>query len=254
MTDTNHPLPADQPLRPRSIDLNADLGEGFPNDEAMLELVCSAGICCGAHAGGRDESLATMEAALRLGVVIGAHPGFPDRAGFGRSPRSVSAGEVNAILREQLGRFLDWAAELGASVRFVKPHGALYNQGQVDPEIASGIIEAVSVLRLPVLGLPGGEVEREARNAGLRFVAEGFTDRRYRPDGTLVPRREPDALIADPSEAEQQAIALVFRGIDTLCLHGDDPNAIEFARRLRGSLSRAGVALRSFVDDRDSQP
>lgn len=231
----------------RSIDLNADLGEGFPDDEALLDRVSSAGICCGAHAGGREVGLRTIEAARRKGVVIGAHPGFPDREGFGRREREATRGEVEAIVREQLDRFEAWAAEVGAVVRFVKPHGALYNQAQRDPDIAGGVVDAMIGRGLPVLGLPGRVLEEEARASGIRFVPEGFADRRTRGDGSLVPRSEPGAVIDDPAEVEAQVLALVDSGrVETICLHGDDPRAVALADRIRSALAGAGVLLRSF--------
>ncbi|RUL86110.1 5-oxoprolinase subunit PxpA [Tautonia sociabilis] len=233
----------------REIDLNADLGEGFPDDDALLDRVSSASICCGAHAGGPDVSRRAIEAALRKGVAVGAHPGFPDREGFGRRERQASPAQVEAIVREQLDRFGQWAAGLGAEVQFVKPHGALYNQAQRDRGIASGLVAAVSGFapRRPILGLAGSVLGEEARRAGLRFVVEGFADRRYRPDGSLVPRSEPGAVIDDPEEAVRQVLSLIGRGPETICLHGDDPGALRLADRLRTALADAGVLVRSFV-------
>lgn len=237
------------PDLPRIIDLNADLGEGFPDDDALLDRISSACISCGGHAGNREVCLETMDIARRKGVVIGAHPGYPDRAGFGRRERVASAREVTQVIKDQLLQFESWAAEAGAIVRFVKPHGALYNQAQRDPDIAIGVVMAVIDRALPLLGLPGSILEREVLRAGLTFIPEGFADRRYRADGTLVPRSEPGAVIDDPSESERQAIALINRGLRTLCLHGDDPNAVARADRLRAALEREGVVVRSFVGD-----
>ncbi|QDV37997.1 5-oxoprolinase subunit PxpA [Tautonia plasticadhaerens] len=235
--------------RALAIDLNADLGEGFPDDEALLDRVSSAVICCGAHAGGREVSLRTIEAARGRGVAIGAHPGFPDREGFGRRERAATREEVREVVREQLDRFEAWAAEAGAVVRFVKPHGALYNQAQRDPTIADGVIAALIGRNLPILGLPGGVLEEKARASGLRFVPEGFADRRTRDDGSLVPRSEPGAVIEDPAEVVAQVLALVDRGrVETICLHGDDPRAVALADRIRSALSGAGVVVRSFEE------
>ncbi len=236
----------------RLIDLNADLGEGFPDDEALLDRISSAGIACGGHAGDRAVCLQTIEIARRKGVIIGAHPGYPDREEFGRRERVATADEVARIIDEQLSQFASWAAEVGAIVRFVKPHGALYNQAQRDLEIAVGVVTAVLDWGLPVLGLPGSVLEREVLRAGLSFVPEGFADRRYRPDGTLVPRSEPEALIDDPGESERQALILIDRGLRTLCLHGDDPTALAKADRLRAAFGRAGVVVQSFVGDGDA--
>ncbi|MEW4566429.1 5-oxoprolinase subunit PxpA [Tautonia sp. JC769] len=237
------------PVPRRTIDLNADLGEGFPDDEALLDRISSAGIACGGHAGDRTICLRTMELARGKGVVIGAHPGYPDREGFGRRERHVTAQDVTQIVEEQLARLVSWAAEVDACVRFVKPHGALYHQAQREPELARGLVMAVIDRGLPVLGLPGGALEREVLLAGLTFIPEGFADRRYRPDGSLVPRSEPGALIDDPSESERQALALIDRGLRTLCLHGDDPRALAKADRLRTALGRAGILMRSFAGD-----
>ncbi|WP_169974142.1 5-oxoprolinase subunit PxpA [Tautonia rosea] len=231
------------------IDLNADLGEGFPDDEALLDRISSACISCGGHAGGRSVCLETIEIATRKRVVIGAHPGYPDREGFGRRERIVSAREVTQMIEDQLSQFDAWAAEIGAITRFVKPHGALYNQAQRSWEIAEGVVMAVLNRRLPVLGLPGSVLEREVLRAGLMFVPEGFADRRYRPDGTLVPRSESGALIDDPTEAERQALLLIDRGLRTLCLHGDDPSALAKADRLRAAFVRDRIEVRSFVGE-----
>ena len=191
----------------------------------------------------------TIELAWSKGVAIGAHPGYPDREGFGRRERLISSREVQSIIEDQLSQFISWAAELRAPVGFVKPHGALYLQAQRDPEIAMGVVSALIEYGLPVLGLPGSVLEREVRRAELTFVPEGFADRRYRPDGSLVPRSEPGALIDDLSEAERQALTLIDRGLRTICLHGDDPRALRLADQLQSAFARAGVLLRSFVGD-----
>ena len=237
----------DRGVRPRAIDLNADLGEGSGHDAELLRAVTSASICCGAHAGGHATALATIVEAKRLGVATGAHPGYPDREGFGRRERSASAAEVASIVRSQLQAIAGWAAEAGASIRFVKAHGALYNQAQRSTSIAEGLIAAVADSGLPILGLPGGVLEECARAAGLRFVSEGFVDRRYRADGSLVPRVEPGAILDDPAESEAQAVALARLGLETLCIHGDDPGAVALADRVRAALERAGIAVEGFL-------
>ena len=229
-----------------TIDLNADLGEGFPWDEPLLALVSSASVCCGAHAGDPDAILATLRIAGRRGVVVGAHPGYPDREGFGRRERPIGRSEVERLIREQVADLAQLARSAEVAIRFLKPHGALYNQAQRDPEIASGVVEASSSLGLPVLGLPGGSVEAEARRLGVRFVAEGFADRRYGPDGRLRPRDDPDAHLRDPQEVEAQVARLVASGVETLCLHGDDPDALARAELVLSAIRGAGVALRAF--------
>jgi UPF0271 protein len=231
----------------QAIDLNADLGEGCPNDLALLDRVTSASISCGAHAGDRGTILATIHAAQARQVVIGAHPGFADRAHFGRREQAISAAEVERLILEQCEHLALLADESGALLRFVKPHGALYNQAQRQAEVAEGVVAAVARLGLPVLGQPGSVLDERARAKGVRFIAEGFPDRRYRADGRLVARTEPDAILSDPSEVETQVVRLVEQGVATLCIHGDDPRAVANADLVRAALRRRAIALKSFV-------
>jgi len=231
------------------IDLNADLGEGFPNDEALLDRVTSASICCGAHAGDRRTAALTIRAGHARGVTLGAHPGYPDRERFGRRPWQTTAEEVETLVRRQLRALFEWAEDEGAAIRFLKPHGALYQQAQVDAEVASGIVAAAINWNLPILGQPRSAVATETARAGLRFVAEGFADRRYTPEGRLTPRTQPNALITDLEEAADQAVSLARAGLETICLHGDEPSAVSLAERLRDALRTAGIAVRSFLDE-----
>ncbi len=231
------------PRRP-AIDLNADLGEGFPDDARLLDLVTSASVCCGAHAGDRDTTRATLDAARSRGVTVGAHPGYPDRHGFGRRPRAASSSEIERLIVDQFQTLAALAREAGATVRFVKPHGALYNQAQVEQEVALGVVAAVRALGMPVLGQPGGVLEGLAVGAGIRFVAEGFPDRRYTPDGWLVPRSRPDSVLHDPAKVDAQVVRLVGDGLATLCIHGDDPSAFRNAVNVRAVLSRHGITAR----------
>jgi UPF0271 protein len=233
----------------RTIDLNADLGEGFPDDRALLALVTSASVCCGAHAGGSDVIRDTLRAARDCGVVVGAHPGYPDREGFGRRDQEIATDEVATLVFGQLAELSRLARDLGVPIRFLKPHGALYNQAQRQEEIARGVLAAAASLDLALLGQPGTVLEKLARSAGVSYVAEGFPERRYREDGSLVPRSEPDAVMHDPAEIEAQAIRLVESGrIATLCIHGDDPCALGKARLLHLVLEKHGIETRSFVD------
>ena len=231
------------------IDVNADLGEGCPWDEPLLGLVTSAAISCGAHAGGADEIARTLAMAVERGVVIGAHPGFADREGFGRRPRTIDADEARELVLEQVETLAALAFRVaGASIRFLKPHGALYNQAQDDQAVAAGIVAAAQELELPVLGLPGGAVERISKAEGVAFIAEGFADRRYRPGGRLVPRGEPGAMLDDPDLIGLQVIDLAEGGrVRTLCIHGDDPGAVALAGRVRSILKRNGIEPRSFA-------
>ena len=231
-----------------SIDLNADLGEGCPWDETLLGFVTSAAISCGAHAGDPDGIRRTLALARDRGVVVGAHPSFADRDGFGRRPRPITGPEARDLVLEQVDTLAGWASDLGVPVRFIKPHGALYNQAQDDPAIAAGVVEAAGMLGLALLGLPGGAVGRAAAEHGVAFFAEGFADRRYRPDGRLVPRSEPGAVLSDPDEVDRQVLDLVAGGrIQTICLHGDDPGAVALAGRLAALTARHAIAVRSFV-------
>ena len=224
--------------QPRSIDLNADLGEGAPHDAELMDRITSASISCGAHAGDRTTILATLRLAKARGVCVGAHPGYADREAFGRRKRDATAAEVERMILDQVRDLEGLAAAVGLTLRFLKPHGALYNQAQRQPEIARGVLAAAASLQLPVLGQPGCLLHTEAAPRGIRYLTEGFADRRYRSDGGLVPRDDPNALLHDPVEVEAQVVRLVDEGIDTLCLHGDDPRAVGNADALRAILQR----------------
>jgi UPF0271 protein len=233
----------------RAIDLSADLGEGCPNDEALLERVSSASVCCGAHAGYPGAILATLRIAKERGVVVGAHPGFPDREGFGRRERAVSSEEVEGLILKQVGTLREAAGTVGVAVRFLKPHGALYNQAQWQEPVARGVLVAARRLRLPCLGQPRTLLEQLAREESIRLVAEGFPDRRYNGDGRLVPRGQPGAVLHDLGEIEEQVLRLIEGGtVATLCVHGDEPAAVVNADRIRQILSRHGIRIRGFLD------
>jgi UPF0271 protein len=226
------------------IDVNADLGEGFPNDERLLDLVTSASVSCGAHAGDRESILKTLHAARKRGVPVGAHPGYRDREGFGRRDQNLSTDHVVRLILDQFGELNELARQVGVPLRFIKPHGALYNQAQKERSVALGVVSAARSLKLPLLGQPGSECARAAREAGVRFVAEGFPDRRYQPDGRLVPRSRPDAVLEDPGEVEAQIVRLAGQGFETLCIHGDDPRAVRNAECVRDVLNRHGLTRR----------
>jgi 5-oxoprolinase (ATP-hydrolysing) subunit A len=237
------------PLSTLRIDLNADLGEGFPNDRLLLGLVTSASICCGAHAGGPDVSRRALRDAGVRRVAVGAHPGYDDREGFGRRDRKLTTSQVRDLVTAQVGSLMAIAAELGMKLEYVKPHGALYNQAQVSAEVAEGVVRAVKVFSLPLLGQPASLLASVAGAHRLRYVAEGFPDRRYRQDGSLVPRSAPDAVLHTPGEVEAQVVRLVNQGVvQTLCIHGDDPRAVANARLVREVLDRRGIAVRGFTD------
>jgi UPF0271 protein len=231
----------------RAIDLNADLGEGFPNDAALLVRVTSASIACGAHAGDPATMAGTLAEARARGVFVGAHPGYADRAEFGRREHHLPAGAVTRLIVEQVESLGAVAARLAAPIRFVKPHGALYNQAQREESVAAEVVAALLRIGLPLLGQPASVLETRARAAGVRYITEGFPDRRYLDDGRLMPRSQPRAILHDPAEIEAQVIRLVERGVMTLCIHGDDPRAVANAETVRAILDRQGIALRSFA-------
>jgi UPF0271 protein len=231
----------------RTIDLNADLGEGFPNDAALLARVSSASIACGGHAGDTEIMARAFAEAQRHGVALGAHPGYPDRQEFGRRELQLPPLEIERLILEQVAFIRSVANPRGVAIRFVKPHGALYNQAQKDGEVAAAVVAALLKLQCPLLGQPGSLLEAPARDAGVRYITEGFPDRRYRADGRLVPRSEAGAILHDPAEIEAQVVRLVEQGVMTLCIHGDDPRAVANADTVRAILDRHGIALGSFV-------
>jgi UPF0271 protein len=229
------------------IDLNSDLGEGCGQDEELMPLITSANICCGQHAGSYATCYAALGLAGRDGVAVGAHPGFEDPEHFGRRELELSEDQVYFLCLYQVGGLMALARDLDLAIRYLKPHGALYNQACRDDRYARAVAEAAQVLALPLLGLPGTRMEALAA-LRCRFVAEGFADRRYLADGTLVPRSRPDALIMDPEEAVRQAEWLISaKGVRSLCVHGDNPEALAFARNLRAELERRGLTLRAFA-------
>jgi UPF0271 protein len=227
------------------IDLNCDLGEGAGTDHDVLPLITTANVACGFHAGDAGTAFETVAAAAKLGVRVGAHPSFPDREHFGR--RELDRGEAD-VYRDcvyQIGALAGIARACGTTLTHVKPHGALYNMACRDARLARPVVAAAAVFQLPIMGLPGSEVESLA--AG-KFIPEGFADRRYRPDGSLVPRSEPGAFVEDPGEAADQALWLVReRGVRSLCVHGDNPQAVAFVQALRDALARAGATIRAFA-------
>ncbi len=229
------------------IDLNSDLGEGGGLDVELMPLVTSANVCCGRHAGGYQTSYMALALAAREGVSVGAHPGFEDKENFGRRELDLGPDQVYFMCVYQIGGLAGLAREFDVLVRYVKPHGALYNMACREETYARAVAEAAELFGLPLLGLPGTSMEKAAQ---LRcpFVAEGFADRRYLPDGTLVPRDRPDAFVEDPEEAVRQAEWLLRdRGVQSLCVHGDNPKALDFVRAVRASLIGRGFTLRAFA-------
>jgi len=228
------------------IDLNCDLGEGGARDAELMPLITSANIACGFHAGDPTTAYAALSAAAKYRVQVGAHPGFPDREHFGRREMVRSGQEVFADCVYQIGVLEGLARALGITLKYVKPHGALYHMACRDDAYAGSVVSAAVLFQLAVMGLPGSRLE--ALSAGrCAFVAEGFADRRYLPDGSLVPRSEPNAFVEDPAEAVGQVRWLLARkGVQTICVHGDNPQAVTFVRELKEALTRQGIVIRAF--------
>jgi UPF0271 protein len=249
-------------LEPRRIDLNVDIGEGFPWDDALLEVATSANVGAGAHAGSWQITLETVEKCRVRGVAIGLHPGYPDRDSMGRAPMppELQRAYLDSIVR-QVRDFLD-----AVPAAYLKPHGAFYNEtarvlppgwnlSRERPPYAEGghylgrempgaatLSMLLRVHRLPLLGLTGTAHEELARRAAVPFLREGFADRAYRPDGTLVPREEAGAVLTDPGAIRAQVVRLAER-VDSICLHGDTPGCVAFAQMVRRTLEDAGYEV-----------
>jgi len=236
------------------------MGEGCANDAELMTFVSSANIACGSHAGDIDTMKRTVELALANGVAIGAHPGYPDREGFGRQPMSLSPKEVFEIVQEQIATLIGVCDELGAALHHVKPHGALYNQAAKDRELAASIAEAVRGIdaALVLYGLSGSALIYEGKAAGLMTASEVFADRTYSSDGTLTPRSEPGALITELEQSILQIFQMIELGTvastsgeniaiesATICVHGDGPNAVMFASSVRSALTTKGIRIQT---------
>lgn len=250
-----------------NIDINSDLGESFGawrmgDDVAMLDIVTSANVACGFHAGDPAGILRTVKAAAAKNVTIGAHVSYPDKVGFGRRNMDVASDELTADVIYQIGSLQGLAKAAGTSVRYVKPHGALYNTIAHDRRQAMAVIEAIRAVdpTLVLVALAGSTLIELARSEGLTCIAEAFADRAYTPQGTLVSRREPGAVLHDPQLVAQRMLSLVRNGTleaidgsmvkieaDSICVHGDSPSAVEMARELRRALEQADVSLQPFA-------
>jgi UPF0271 protein len=240
------------------IDLNCDLGEGAGWDAELMPLVTSANIACGAHAGDEKTMRETVRLAVACNVSVGAHPGFNDRAHFGRKEHVITPESAAELVRFQTRALADMA---GDKLRHVKLHGALYHQVSRDPRLAEAVAEMLNRLwpRLALFALAGSELWRAARRRSMPVASEVFVDRTYQRDGTLTPRSHPDALITDEEVAVTQALRMVCEGVvratdgteiplvaDTICLHGDVATSVAFAKRLNRELRNAGIELRPF--------
>ena len=240
-----------------SVDLNADLGESYGrwtlgDDEAMLQVVSSANVACGFHAGDPATLLETCRRAVAHGVVIGAQVGYPDLAGFGRRFLDMSAADLTAAVVYQIGALDGLARTVGGRVRYLKPHGALYSACVDHEEQARAVVEAVRAYdrQLPILGLRGSALLRIARERKIRQVTEYFVDRTYTADGRLTDRRRPDALISDADYAARRAVRAAQEGMaESFCTHGDSPGAVAMAQAVRAALDRAGVSIAPFIEN-----
>lgn len=239
------------------LDLNCDMGENVGHDEDIMPYITSANIACGFHAGDEMSMRTTVRLAKQYGLAIGAHPGWKDREGFGRYEMSLPIDEVEALLLYQIGALYAIARSEGADLHHVKPHGALYTQAASDKVLASAIARAVKrfSMELILVGLAGSGLIEAGVEAGLRVANEGFPDRNYNSDGTLMSRTLAGSLIESPEEVAAHAARLAqeginFRGrrirIDTLCLHGDHPHAIQNARQVRDRLEKAGIQIVAY--------
>ncbi len=250
----------------RTIDLNADVGESFGayrlgNDGALLRCVTSANIACGFHAGDPVVMRETVRSAKAAGAAVGAHPGYPDLAGFGRRQMTMSAEEIGAAVIYQIGALEAFARSAGLRLAHVKLHGALYNAAAAVGELARGICEAISRVwsGLPFFGLSGSPMLYAAEAAGLRTVSEVFADRSYNDDGTLAPRTMPGAVLHDPEEAARRVVTMVKEGYavsvngkripvnaQSVCVHGDTAEALSMAAAVRTALERENIRVRAF--------
>lgn len=250
------------------IDLNCDMGESFGAytigmDDQMLNLISSANIACGFHGGDPRVMERTVRSAAERGVGIGAHVGFPDLVGFGRRNLNAKPEEVKTDVLYQIGAIYAFCRAFGVELQHVKPHGALYNMAVADRELAEAIVEGVTLFdrRLILLAPIGSEMARAAERAGLPVAYEGFADRNYNADGTLVSRRRSDALIHDPEIAGPRVVRMVCEGkvraitgedvilnVHSICFHGDNPAAVELARAVRRHLDEAGIKVRPLSE------
>lgn len=248
-----------------SVDLNADLGEGFGiwrlgDDDALLPLLTSANIACGFHGGDARTMRRVCAVAAEHGVRIGAQVGYRDLAGFGRRRIDIDPDELSADIVYQIGALRAFADIAATSVRYVKAHGALYNTAMIDPVQAEAVAEAAAAFGLPLLGLADSQLELAAKNRGVAYFYEGFADRAYLPSGQLVSRTYPGAVISDPDEVATRSLAMVTQGqlraqdgsllnmrLDSLCVHGDTPGAVALAKKVRAVLENGGVQIRPFL-------
>ena len=252
---------------PKPVDLNADMGEAFGpyrmgDDESLLRIVSSANVACGFHGGDPDVMARTFAMAKENGVAVGAHPGFPDLWGFGRRVIPHSPGEIERFVAYQVGAAVGLSSYAGHPITYVKPHGALGNLAESDPEVARAVTNAVRAVdpKLVCLVIAGGAQDVAARESGMAVASEIYADRAYTAEGRMVPRKLPGAVIHDPETAAARDVRMVRAGaietvegmlipraIDSVCLHGDTPSAVAIAERVRDGLERAGLRIAAFT-------
>lgn len=247
----------------KTIDLNADVGEGLATDAELIPLVTSANIACGGHAGDDHSMAEAIVAAYSAGAAIGAHPGYPDRENFGRVEWPVTPSQIEEYVGQQLRDLNAVAQAHGQDLDYLKLHGALYHQAGRDHALAEAVVSVASrrpIGPLPILGLAGSALDKAAQEAGIPFYAEAFADRAYLDDGTLAPRSQPGALLTDEAAVVAQVVRLARDGAavslsgkeiavrcDSICLHGDGENAVALARAVRAALEAEGITLRAFT-------
>ena len=242
------------------LDLNADLGEGCGDDAALMDVITSCNIACGGHAGDPASMREALQLAKDHGVAAGAHPSFPDRANFGRARSSLSGRALEAALVDQIETLRSIASELDMALCHLKPHGALYNMASVDPALSESIVTALreTLPHAKLVGPPGSALQAAATAGKVSFLAEGFADRAYEADGRLRDRAEPGAMIETATDQANQAVNMALHHhvftydgqvitlpVDTICVHGDTPDAAASAKAIRASLEQAGVTLRA---------
>ncbi len=251
----------------KTIDINCDMGESFGNhrvgnDQAIFPYVTSSNIACGFHGGDAVHMEHSIRTAVKYGVQVGAHPGYPDLAGFGRRKMDLPPQELKAIIKYQLAAIMGMARSLGTSVKYLKPHGALYNAAVENQQIAMIVIESVQEISrtMPIMGLAGSLFQDICGSQGVTFVAEAFADRSYEANGKLRSRSEAGALITDPNQAVAQVLDIVLKGqvkshddimipqqVQSICIHGDNPAAVSILRAIDQSLENEGILKQSFI-------
>lgn len=244
------------------IDLNCDMGEGLANDALLMPLISSANIACGFHAGNYALMQYTIELALQNGVAIGAHPGYSDKANFGRMEMQLSESAIYDLVTQQIYALQKTAQTLGASLHHVKPHGALYNKSAKDPSIAATIANAIFAVDqdLILYGLSGSISISEAQKKGLKTANEVFADRTYQANGSLTPRNQPQAMIEQEAESIGQVLQILLKktvttpsgtivpiAADTICIHGDGPHAVAFAKSINEALKQKELTIKSIL-------